>query len=514
MKLWIRKHRIALALTAIMLLAAFMRLWQLDSIPPGLHPDEAANGLDVFSIQSGHWQAFYDRNGGREGLFFYLQAIGVTLLGNTILGLRIAPAILGILSVGAVYLWVASWFNRRTALIAALLMAVTPWAVIISRDGFRAGMLMLMIPLTLWLMTKAIRSPKWYWSAAAGLSFGLGFYTYIAYRMFPLALAAAGLYILLWRRDWIRLYWKRATVALLVTAITLVPLGLYAVGNPAAVLSRSGGVSVTNPDLNHGNLIGTVFDSTAKTILMFNVHGDENYRHGVGGEPMLNLFVGLMFILGIMLAISRIKRLSYFALLMVFGSMLLPAALTAEGIPHGLRTVGAIAPALVLAALGINFLLYQWQRTFPLNPVARNSGTAAIVLLLALTVYHGYATYFVAWAGSPEVYKAYSEENVALSNYYNANPVSGKRYVVAGDYTLQTVEYLTHNKSQWQSIDPTKVDAVPLDPGVAKEFAVFSYDKDKVVERLRLKFPKGTVSPYYSPVSNNELYILYKVPAQ
>ncbi|TAK89688.1 glycosyltransferase family 39 protein [Patescibacteria group bacterium] len=514
MKLWIRQHRVALALTTIMLIAAFMRLWQLDNTPPGLHPDEAANGLDVFDILQGHLQVFFERNGGREGLFFYLQAVGVSIFGNTILGLRIAPALLGTAAVAAVYLWAASWFNRRTALIAALFMAVTPWAVIISRDGFRASMLMLMIPLTLWLITKAIRSNRWYWFAGAGVSFGLGFYTYIAYRMFPLALVAAAAFVLIWRRNWIQQYWRGLAVFGLAAAIVLIPLGLYAIGNPSAIAGRPGGVSFANPDLNHGNPIGTLADSTIKTVLMFNVHGDENYRHGMGGESMLNLFVGIMFVLGIIIAISRIKRLSYFALLMVFGSMLLPAALTAEGLPHGLRSVGALAPAVVLAALGTNFLLYQWQRTFPLNPVARNSGTAAIVILLALTVYHGYASYFIAWANSPEVYKSYSEENVALSEYYNANPVSGKRYVVAGDYTLQTVQYLTHNKSQWQSVDPQKVDGIPLEPGVAKEFAIFSYDKDKALERLRLKFPKGTVSPYYSPVSNDELYVLYRVPAQ
>lgn len=514
MKLWLRQHRIALSLTVIIALAAFMRLWQLDSIPPGLHPDEAANGLDVFEIFKGNHAAFFERNGGRESLFFYLQAVGVAVFGNTILGLRIAPAILGILSVVAVYLWASSWFNRRTALIAALLMAVSPWAVIISRDGFRAGMLMLLIPLTLWLATKAFRSNKWYWFVGAGVSFGLGFYTYIAYRMLPLALLAIGLFVLVWRRQWIKKYWKGIAIAAVATAVTLIPLGWYALGNPAAIAGRPGGVSFTNPDLNHGNPIGTLADSTLKTVLMFNVHGDENYRHGMGGEPMLNLFVGIMFVLGILLAVTRIRRLTYFALLMVFGAMLLPAALTAEGIPHGLRTVGAIAPAMILAALGINYILYQWQRTFPLNPVARNSGTGAIVLLLALTVYHGYASYFVAWANSPETYKSYSEENVALSDYYNSNPANGKRYVVAGGYTLQTVEYLTHNKSQWQAVDPQKVDAVPLEPAVAKEFAVFYYDKDKVLERLRLKFPQGTVSPYYSPVNNNELYILYKVPAQ
>lgn len=515
MKRWIYQHRVGLLLALILAIAAFMRLYQLDSLPPGLHPDEAANGLDIFKIlEEKDFQPFYERNGGRESLFFFLQSIGVSIFGNTIFALRIAPALIGVASVLAVYLWTASWFRRRTALIAALLMAVTPWGVIISRDGFRAGMVALMIPLTLWLFTKAFQTRKNLYFVLAGVSFGAGFYTYIAYRMFPLALLAMGLFVLIWRRKWLASWWKKLAIAAIATVVVLLPLGWYAVENPDAIAGRPGGVSVFNPDLNKGDLIGTLTDTTVKTALMFNIHGDENYRHNMGGEPQFNIFVGIMFILGIFVAIARIKRLQYFGLLMVFGAMLLPAVLTAEGIPHALRSIGSLAPGLVLAAVGTNFLLARWQAVFPLNSVARTSGTAAIVLLLGLSVYHGYATYFSAWASAPETHKAYSEENVALANYYNNNAPQGKRYVVAGAYTLQTVEYLTHNKSSYSQIDPPQVDAIPLEAGQEKEFAIFSYEKEKLLSRLQLKFPNGKVSPHYSAFSGDELFIIYRVPAQ
>lgn len=515
MKRWLYQHRVGLLLGLILALAALMRLYQLDSLPPGLHPDEAANGLDIFKIlEEKDFQPFYERNGGRESLFFFLQSIGVTLFGNTIFGLRIVPALIGVASVAAVYLWTASWFRRRTALIAALLMAVTPWGVIISRDGFRAGMVALMIPLTLWLFTKAFQTKKNLWFILAGVSLGAGFYTYIAYRMFPLALGAMLVFVFLWRRKWLRQWWRKVAIALAAMTVVLIPLGLYAIENPNDIAGRPGGVSVFNPDLNKGDLIGTLADTTAKTALMFNVRGDENYRHNMGGEPQFNIFVGAMFLLGIFVAIARIKRLHYFGLLMVFGAMLLPAVLTAEGIPHALRSIGALAPGLVLAAVGINYLLNRWQAVFPLNSVARGSGVGAVILLLLLSVYHGYATYFAAWANAPETYKSYSEENVALAEHYNTTPPKGARYAIGGGYTLQTVEYLTHKKSQYTRIDPTEVDSIPLEPGQAKEFAVFSYEKDKLLSRLQLKFPDGKVSPYYSSFSGDELFILYNVPAK
>ncbi|HVE80574.1 MAG TPA: hypothetical protein VNA68_00290, partial [Candidatus Dormibacteraeota bacterium] len=108
--LFIDRHRTALVL--IILIAIFLRFWQLDSLPPGLHPDEAANGLDVFRMFDNlDFRPLYDTNGPREALFFYLQAIFVGLLGNSILALRIAPAIIGVAAVIAVYAWGKSWFG-------------------------------------------------------------------------------------------------------------------------------------------------------------------------------------------------------------------------------------------------------------------------------------------------------------------------------------------------------------------------------------------------------------------
>src|SRR5688572_12046498 len=112
---WVIRHRTGLAVLLIMLTAVFFRFWALDRLPPGLHPDEAANGLDVFRIGEGDLRVLYNTNGPREALFFYLQGIFVWLLGNSVLALRLAPALIGTAAVGLTYLWVKEWWSRRTA---------------------------------------------------------------------------------------------------------------------------------------------------------------------------------------------------------------------------------------------------------------------------------------------------------------------------------------------------------------------------------------------------------------
>src|SRR3989344_8126331 len=72
------KNTRILLLTGILIIAAFFRLWQLDSIPPGLFPDEAMNGNNAFeALHGGGFKIFYRENNGREGLFINIQALSM-----------------------------------------------------------------------------------------------------------------------------------------------------------------------------------------------------------------------------------------------------------------------------------------------------------------------------------------------------------------------------------------------------------------------------------------------------
>ncbi len=118
------------ALLAILILAGFLRLWRLDSLPPGLHHDEAYNGLDALSVLGGEtfpifyegWEVyaqeahdnkpvyqsnfpvFFEGNYGREPLTIYLMAIVIGLIGPSPFVIRLIPAIAGLIAVLATYL--------------------------------------------------------------------------------------------------------------------------------------------------------------------------------------------------------------------------------------------------------------------------------------------------------------------------------------------------------------------------------------------------------------------------
>src|SRR4026209_2995970 len=80
---------VRLALAGILLIAAFLRFFELPRYPPALHSDEAVNGINALQVIHLHQiKVFYPENNGREGLFINLQAIAVWLFGTEAWALR------------------------------------------------------------------------------------------------------------------------------------------------------------------------------------------------------------------------------------------------------------------------------------------------------------------------------------------------------------------------------------------------------------------------------------------
>ena len=316
----IRKYLPWLILGLILLLAVFFRFYKLDSLPPGLFPDEAANGLDIFGIlERQDYRVVYNTNGSREALFFYMQAVFVHFMGNTTLALRMAPALMGVVSVLVIYLATKAWFNRRTALVAAFFFAVNPWIVTIQRNGFRASLVPLFVGLVMWFGAKAYKTNKTIYYILAALAAGLGFYTYTIFYMIIPAFILGAFYMLLLRRPWLKQNWKKLLLGLAVLGLVVSPLAVISIQNSRNSTNRVSDVSFLNKDLNGGKPLQTLVTGTAKTLLQYNIAGDENNRHNFDGLPLLNMFVGLMFLLGVVVCLFNFKKPRYSLVLIVFG---------------------------------------------------------------------------------------------------------------------------------------------------------------------------------------------------
>jgi hypothetical protein len=285
---------------------------------------------------------------------------------------------------------------------------------------------------------------------AGGVFYGLGFYTYIAFRITPLLLSVP---ILFFRKG--PAAWKCAVFFLTVTFLVALPIGWHYLQHPADFFSRTAQVSVTRS----ATPLAVVAGNTYKTALMFNWRGDRNWRHNVSREPQLYWPVGIFFLLGTILGAAAFRKRdsgpaagdSRFAILFLIVWFILgalPAILSNAGVPHAMRAILMVTPAMIFAAIGAFWIYCRLATKLDARWMA-----AVTACFLAFLGAAAYRQYFVTWARNPNVAAAFDADCVAIGNRINALPPSAEKYVVVAggilDYGIPSIAeaalYVTHS---------------------------------------------------------------------
>jgi 4-amino-4-deoxy-L-arabinose transferase-like glycosyltransferase len=439
-KLMSKKQRYVL-LSVILIIATFLRFYHITSTPPGLYPDEAMDGNNAVEVSQGlaHFQVFYTEDNGREGLYVNILAVMFKIWPiYQPWMIRLPAAVAGVLTVWGLYLLVAELWSAEVGLLAAFLLATSVWHIMFSRIGFRAILAPLCLVWSLYLLTKAYHAiscsaKAWWYTIGAGIVYALGFYTYIAYRITPLLFL---LFIPFFRK--LEGFWKKTMLFIVITFLVALPIGLYFVQHPGTFFGRTAEISVTSAS----NPVHDLAVNIVKEALMFNYHGDYNWRQNISGAPELFWPVGILFIVGIILALyvlwlrARKKDVGdnlaqlfpTFATLLTFAMIILgglPAAASDEGIPHALRSILMIAPAMIFATLG-GLWLYGVIKKYWNGGIAK----ALTVLFFMVVIGWAYYDYFIVWAQNPNVPGAFSANYVDIGRQINALPVSTPKYII------------------------------------------------------------------------------------
>ena len=495
-----------MVLIVILIIASFLRLHNLadpvNPLPSGLYPDEAMNGNNALeALETKNWKVFYPENNGREGLFINIQSLFVAAFGNEPWVLRFPSVIFGILTVLGVYLLTKEIFRdlpkkeigfrlsspEKLALFSAFLMATSFWHINFSRIGFRAIMAPLLLSWGIYLLLRAFRKPSWHAPIIAGIVYGLGFHTYIAYRATPLLIVIC-LWLLSRRYGWepvLRIGFIFTVAAFLV----FLPLGLYFIENPADFLGRTAQVSVFSSPTPLKDLGLNVL----KTAGMFNFSGDGNWRHNVAGRPLLFWPVGVFFLVGLFFSIYqiirnqklKIRNWELVILLTWLAVAALPIVISNEGLPHALRAILMAPPIFIFSAIGglkiYNFL----KRVFP---NFKYWVWIRALWFLTLIIFDAYFAYFITWGRNPNVPGAFSADYVAIGRTLNALPKELPKYVIveAGGVLVrgipmpsQTVMFIT------DSFTPKKQKAKNLNYLLPEQIGLIPANQEKYVTYIK-----------------------------
>lgn len=183
-------------LVLILTISAFIRLIGLSDYPFGFTPDEASFGYDAYSIlKTGkdQWgnkfpivlQSFGD---GKMPLLAYLAIPSVLIFGLSEFAVRLPVALLG---VGATYftylLTKRSFGSEKIALMAAFILAISPWHIAMSRGAFEANLTTFFLTAGIYFFWGITKSKKQ--AALSGFFLGLNLFTYHSARLItPLVL--------------------------------------------------------------------------------------------------------------------------------------------------------------------------------------------------------------------------------------------------------------------------------------------------------------------------------------
>ncbi len=390
--------RFTWAAALIVLVAAALRFAMLPEVPPGLHFDEAANALIAGDIAyRGYRPLFITSYTGKEVLWFYPAALLMRATGPEGIGgvfaLRLNAAFFGVLTVAATGFVVRRLYARDArrdwlALLAMAILATGFWHLVLSRLAFRAISQPLMQALSLGLLWHGLRLEgrrRLAWLALAGAVTGLAGYTYLAVRLFPLALAVALLAWLVAERRRLRAHLGGLAVYGAAALTACAPLGAYFLRHPERFGTRIGQVAPQS--------WAEIAQGWQAALRMLFVSGDPLARFNLPGKPLFDPVLGALLVLGFAVALWETSRArnslerARGALLIVWPFAMLAPTAFATNVPYpsNLRAVGlapliALYPALAIMALA-NGLAAQQGR---LPAVGRALAPGALVLVVAL----------------------------------------------------------------------------------------------------------------------------------
>ncbi len=383
-----------LLFVVILVLAIFLRIYKLESVPPGLFGDEVDVGYQAYSLLetgkdlTGRFMPFYLKSLSefRTPLYIYSAVPFIAIFGLNEWGVRLPAVFWGISSIIGIFLLGKKLFNTRVGLIAMFLMSLSPWHLQYSRASFEVTMLLSFIIFGVYFFLLGIGKNRYFIHSVILLVSSIYIYS-TAVVFIPVLIIL--LLVIFWRE--VQKTGVRIMFAVILTAaILLLPVLISMITGEAKErfsaisifqdnvltdkinLARKGqeffnpnGISekispkveiifYNKPMIFAQVFITNYFKSLSPSFLFS--EGDINFRQGIHEMGALYYFESILIILGMFIIVRGDWKKSAF----IFGWLILapvPASLTYQGGFHATRLFIMLPPLVMLSAIGGNWIL-------------------------------------------------------------------------------------------------------------------------------------------------------------
>lgn len=187
------KKKTCFLLGIIFVVALFLRFFNLSSFPVGFHQDEASLGYNGYSLlltgrddNNKPWPLYIDVFGdNRPSGYHYLTILPIKFFGLNEFATRFPGALFGSLTVFVFFLLTMSIFqNKKLALLSALLIAIAPWHVVLSRASAEAIIALFFIILGFSLIMMYLKKGRLKYLLSGSLFLSLSYFFYHIPRVF------------------------------------------------------------------------------------------------------------------------------------------------------------------------------------------------------------------------------------------------------------------------------------------------------------------------------------------
>jgi len=399
---WSRPEMLMLA--ALLTLSALARCLWIETLPYYYFADEARVAMYLQNTYGRGIPNFFTMGWNTwpvVGLSW--QGVFAPILGLNITALRLSSALMGTLAVLATYLLARELSTPRFAGLSALLLALCRTAIDFSRLGTCHAQVMFLEPIAFFFWWRAIRTGRASSYLWAGISLGLCLYTYNAGQSAPLVWVGWVILCALGLPRVSPAPWRGVVIVVAGLSLTFLPYFIFVTDRFAfgpnwdewTIMLRNRQVAGQLAEAWNSRGLGATFDIVRQQIvytwLGFHLIPAGAYALGYRGGGMLDHVTGALFVLGLGVAVVRVRQAPFTFLIACWLLTTVTGGVLTSSPPAFVRLVGILPAVTMLAAVPLEMFL----RMTADGPRSRWFGFICVAVLLAAAGWQNWRTYFI-----------------------------------------------------------------------------------------------------------------------
>jgi 4-amino-4-deoxy-L-arabinose transferase-like glycosyltransferase len=446
------------------------------------------------------------------------MALPLKLIGQTILGARVLSPLIGSLTVVATY-WVGRMFwGPLAGIIAAMLLAGSHVHIHYSRIGLTNVWDPFILLLTMGLIYLAwTRKQRFIW-LLAGLFVGFNAYFYTSSHILPAFLLGIGLYLFT-RSSELRENRRHILAAAILALTVALPQLLFYRSNPDIFFERvrtlgilQGNWLVEEVARSGESVAGILTKQFTQGLLAYNFGIDlsNSYSPGV---PLLSFIPSVFLLLGLGLALMKIKRLNNALLIVTFLSTVLIAGVLLIEPPSSHRLLIALPTIYLLITAA---LLWLGDKLFGSANIPSKYIAPTLLSIALLITITDVAFYFGRYRAEANYGDRNTEIAHRISDYLNTLDGQWDGYFFGPPSMYANFPTFGYLVEGWQSeislSDVAEEDGPPLTVNDRNNVFLYLPERADEIEQINRLYRNGRLLTF--PGSNADpLFYAFEIPS-